>query len=85
VFQFGQPGDLPVVGDFNGDGIDEIGVFRNGMWIVDMNGNHEMDAHDAVFALGGPGDLPVAGDWTGDGVDKPGVYRPGTTAAADGS
>jgi len=55
------------------------------MWIVDMNGNHEMDAHDAVFALGGPGDLPVAGDWTGDGVDKPGVYRPGTTAAADGS
>ncbi len=81
TFQYGQAGDLPVVGDFDGDGVDEIGVYRGGQWIVDIDGNHELNAHDAVFNLGGPGDLPVAGDWNGDGVDEPGVYHPGNSAA----
>ena len=64
---FGRPGDVPVVGDFNGDGIDELGVYRDGMWYIDTNGNGEIDAEDQVFELGGPGDKPVVGDWNGDG------------------
>ena len=28
MFAFGQPGDQPVAGDWNGDGIDTIGVYR---------------------------------------------------------
>ena len=44
TFQYGQAGDLPVVGDFDGDGIDEIGVYRGGQWIVDIDGNHELNA-----------------------------------------
>jgi hypothetical protein len=33
-FVFGDPGDKPVVGDWDGDGIDEIGLHRepNGMF-----------------------------------------------------
>jgi hypothetical protein len=80
AFVFGQAGDIPVVGDFNGDGIDDIGVYRNGKWIVDTNGNHQIDATDKVFELGGAGDKPVVGDWNDDGVDDPGVYHPGPAA-----
>ena len=77
VAAFGQAGDMPVVGDFNGDGIDEIGIFRDGKWIIDTNGNRELDAQDKVFELGGAGDQPVVGDWNDDGTDDPGVYQPG--------
>jgi hypothetical protein len=69
-----------VVGDFNGDGVDDIGVYRNGKWIIDTNGNHRVDATDKVFELGGAGDKPVVGDWNDDGTDDPGVYHPGPAA-----
>ena len=32
-------GDTPVAGDWDGDGIDEIGVLRNGTFYLDANGN----------------------------------------------
>ena len=64
-----------MVGDFNGDGVDEIGVYRHGRWIIDINGNRRIDAHDRVFELGGPDDRPVVGDWDGDGLDDAAVYR----------
>jgi len=75
IAQYGRAGDLPVIGDFDGDGIDEIGVFRSGQWIIDINGNRQLDAHDKVFQMGEAGDRPVAGDWNGDGTDDPAVYR----------
>jgi hypothetical protein len=28
VFAHGQPGDLPIAGDWNADGIDDPGVYR---------------------------------------------------------
>ena len=77
---FGQAGDMPVVGDFNGDGVDDIGVYRGGQWIVDIDGNRQIDAKDKVFELGGAGDKPVVGDWNDDGTDDPGVYHPGPAA-----
>ena len=66
---------MPVVGDWNGDGIEEIGIFRGGTWILDIDGDRELEATDKVFELGGAGDKPVAGDWNGDGIDDPAVYR----------
>ncbi|CDH44284.1 hypothetical protein [Candidatus Contendibacter odensensis] len=33
---FGQAGDLPVAGDWNGTGVAKIGVFRNGQWFLDQ-------------------------------------------------
>lgn len=74
TFEFGQPGDHPIVGDFDGDGLDEVGVFRGGVWIIDINHNHQLDSQDRVLKLGGRGDLPVVGDWNGDGADEPGIY-----------
>jgi len=72
---FGAAGDIPVVGDFNGDGIDEVGFFRNGKFYLDTNGNRQLDETDRVVELGREGDYPVVGDWDGDGVDDVAVYR----------
>jgi hypothetical protein len=74
---FGTATDLPVVGDWDGDGRSQLGVFRQGRWYLDANGNREWDAGlDTVCdAFGAPTDLPVAGDMDGDGVSEIGVYR----------
>ncbi len=39
VFGFGMAGVEPKVGDWNGDGKDEIGIYINGFWSLDMNGD----------------------------------------------
>ena len=75
-YVFGQAGDRPVVGDWNGDGITKIGVFRNGLWWLDFNGNGVWDEGvDKVYTFGNSGDVPAIGDWNGDGRSKIGVSR----------
>jgi hypothetical protein len=77
VFAFGIHGDVPVVGDFNGDGIKTIGVFRHGVWTIDTDGDGRLTPRDASFQFGEASDVPVVGDFDGDGVDQVGVYRRG--------
>jgi protocatechuate 3,4-dioxygenase beta subunit len=74
--QFGLPDGIPVVGDFNGDGTSEIGVFLDGQWFLDFNGNGVWDEGDFWAKLGQEGDLPVTGDWDGDGKDDIGIFGP---------
>jgi hypothetical protein len=76
AFNFGNPGDYPVAGDWNGDGIDTVGSYRNGVFYLG-NSNSTSPAQ-LVIAFGNPGDQPIVGDWNGDGVDTIGVYRNGT-------
>ena len=73
---FGIEGGVPIVGDFNGDGVDEIAVFRDGVWFFDLNGNGHWDAGDLWAKLGGVGDQPVVGDWDGDGKADIGIFGP---------
>jgi hypothetical protein len=76
VFRFGGEGDQPVAGDFNGDGISTLGVFSDGMWSLDVNGDGQFeDQHDAMFEFGMPGDVAVSGDFNGDGIDEIAVVR----------
>jgi hypothetical protein len=78
---FGLPGDQPVMGDWTGNGTLRIGIFRNGWWYLDLNGNGRWDGvegGDGLYAFGLPDDQAVVGDWTGDGVTKLGVFRGGT-------
>ncbi len=77
VFQYGGERDQPVSGDWNGDGVSNIGVFRDGLWYLDLDGDGRWSAADDVVEYGRQGDVPVVGDWTGDGTDKLGVYRQG--------
>ncbi len=39
LFGFGIASDIPVTGDWDGDGITDVGVVRNGKWYLDLNGN----------------------------------------------
>ena len=75
VFRYGTPGDYPVVGDWNGDGISSIGVFRNGEWHLDIDGNGRWTKRDKTFNYGQRGDKPIVGDFNGDGVDDMAVLR----------
>jgi hypothetical protein len=65
-FSFGLAGDIPVVGNWNGNDSKRIGVFRpsTGQWILDVNGNGGFDVTDTVVNFGLPGDKPVVGFWT---------------------
>ena len=67
---------MPVTGDFNGDGVCDIGVFIDGHWFLDLNGNGRWDEGDLWAKLGTEGDLPVTGDWDGDGKTDIGIYGP---------
>lgn len=80
VENFGQAGDLPVIGDWNGTGGEEIGIFRpsNGLWYLDRNGNGKWDGTSRDLQLGPfgqTGDSPIVGDWDGKGKVRIGVYR----------
>ena len=78
VFRFGNYSDIGVAGDWNGSGIRSVGVFRDGQWWLDVNGNGRLDTTDLQCQFGQSGDLPVVGDFNGDGVDEIAVYRQGT-------
>ena len=81
VFNFGltSAGDQPVVGDWNGDGIDTIGVVRriSGALEWHLRDSNSSGSSTRVFTYGltAYGDQPVVGDWNGDGADTIGVVR----------
>jgi hypothetical protein len=77
VFLYGTPGDHPIVGDWNGDGIDTIAVFRDGMWRRDFDGDGKRSNADHTDQFGQSGDQPLVGDFNGDGVEELAVYRDG--------
>ena len=78
-YVFGNPGDKPFVGDFNGNGIETVGLHRESTGLVYFRNTHTQGIADAQFIFGDPGDRLVAGDWTGDGVFTPALFRPSNT------
>ena len=76
VFRFGGDTDQPVAGDFNGDGISTLGIFNNGKWRIDVNGDGRFtNGDDSFFDFGQQGDIAVVGDFNGDGLDEIAVVR----------
>lgn len=79
IITYGYGGDTPVIGDWDGNGRDQVGVFRAigflGQFILDFNDNGTFDASDRVLMYGYAGDTPVVGDWNGDGRDQVGNFR----------
>jgi len=74
IVTFGQAGDVLVPGDYDGDGITDVAVWRNGTWfrILSSNGTTLIDS------FGISGDKPVQGDYDGDGKTDLAVFRPST-------
>ncbi|MBU1866662.1 MAG: L,D-transpeptidase family protein [Actinobacteria bacterium] len=80
AFEFGDPGSVPVMGDWDGDGFDSPGFYdpatgdlvrvddpAAGAWMV------------SALPAGG---IPVAGDADGDGRDEVAVFMDGTVTGA---
>ena len=56
VNNFGLPGWSPVVGDWNGDGEgSKLGVYKDGSWYLDSNGDGAFGSGDSVYTFGLPG------------------------------
>jgi hypothetical protein len=82
----GGPGETPVIGDFNGDGYADAGVYvPNGnvdaRWVIRLNrgdgalrgGSYFLD----LFDIGGEAERPLVADFNDDGHADIGVYIPG--------
>jgi hypothetical protein len=75
---FGVAGDIPITGDWNGDGVTDIGVFRPSTHQFLLRIPAFLSINTVIINFGLTGDQPVVGDWNNDGIDTPGVFRPST-------
>ena len=62
VKPYGKLGDIPVTGDWNGDGMTNYGIYRNGKFFIDTDWDGQADI---VKPYGKLGDTPVTGNWDG--------------------
>lgn len=80
------PPTFPIVGDWNGDGVDTVGIVRGHedgqmQWLLrnaNRGGVADLDFYYYDGAVWGDHmeiHVPIVGDWNGDGQDGPGVTR----------
>jgi len=75
-FYFGNPGDYPIMGDWDCDGIDTPGLYRQSDGFVYLRNTNTQGIANIRFFFGIPGDIPLAGDFNKDGCDTVSIYRP---------
>ena len=75
-FFYGNPGDVPMLGDWDCDGVDTPGLYRQSDGYVYLRNSNTEGVADVRFFFGDPGDVPLAGDFDGDGCDTVSIYRP---------
>jgi hypothetical protein len=81
-FFFGNPGDFPILGDWDCDGTDTPGMYRQSDGFVYLSNANRSQVADIRFFFGNPGDVPLAGDFNGDGCDTVSIYPPGTSPSS---
>ena len=74
-FFYGNPGDLPLLGDWDGDGVDTVGMYRPGTGFVYLRDTNSTANAELAFHYGQAGDVPLVGDWNADGRDTLAIYR----------
>lgn len=81
MVEFGAKDDIPVPGDYYGDGITRMAVFKpsEGNWYIKGpgTGNWNKSTGNFIIQCGGKGDIPLPGDYRGIGRTQCAVYRPG--------
>lgn len=79
--QFGSTGDIPISGDWDGDGIGDLAVYRDGSLtggssLFLYRPSSQPGADFRAIVWGAAGDKPVVGDYDGDGKLDAAVFRP---------
>ena len=77
-FYYGIPGDIPLTCDWNGGGINTVGLYRPATGFMYLRNSNDFGFADLGFHFGIAEDVPICGDWNANGVDTIGVYRPST-------
>lgn len=75
-FYYGDPADYPIMGDWDCDGVDTPGLYRQSDGKVYLRNANSQGIADINFFFGNPGDIPLAGDFNGNGCDTVSIYRP---------
>ncbi|MEA3501658.1 MAG: Ig-like domain-containing protein, partial [Actinomycetota bacterium] len=76
TFYYGNPGDYPFMGDWDCDGVDTPGLYRQSDGYVYLRNSNTQGEADITFFFGNPGDVPVAGTFDSCGCDTVSIYRP---------
>lgn len=79
--EFGRPGDRPLTGDVNGDGVCDLGVCRPGAdglwhWEFFLRGVDRQAADSSAISFGKSQATPFLADVTGAGIDRPAIVAP---------
>ncbi|WP_188043643.1 immunoglobulin-like domain-containing protein [Changpingibacter yushuensis] len=70
---YGKASDVPLAGDWDGDGVAGLGVQRGSRFLVKQVASG--GSADVVFTFGRVSDRAVVGDFDGDGADSVSVVR----------
>jgi hypothetical protein len=71
IVGFGWLNTKPLVGDWDGDGVTEVGIYNT----ASNNFLIQTDSGFDVIGLGWDCVTPMVGDWNGDDNDEVGVYN----------
>ncbi|MCB9461181.1 MAG: hypothetical protein H6670_16110 [Anaerolineaceae bacterium] len=72
-----EPGWIALIGDWNGDGLTGLGLYKDGTFI--LRSLTEAGTEDTQFVYSPvEGGQPIVGDWNADGTDTIGIYSDGT-------
>lgn len=74
-YRYGVAGDIPIVGDFDGDGRDTVSIVRDREWHINDELKSGVASKVFVYGRTTQGDIPIAGDWNGNGADGIGIVR----------
>ena len=67
TFLMVHTGWTQLVGDWNGDGKSEIGIYKDAVWYLDYGGSGVIDANTRYYQFGAARlDARVLGDWNGN-------------------
>ncbi len=74
-FVYGNPGDVPLLGDWDCDGTRTPAMYRPTNGFMYLRNSNTQGIADVEYFYGDPADVPLAGDFDGDGCDTLAIYR----------